>query len=114
MINQRYMVVLKGNSQQLEISSNQERLRQSVPFSWVPNEWYTIKSRVDVDAKGSGVIRAKAWKKTEPEPEAWTVEFTHKTAHSNGAPGLFSFTPQEQRAWIDNVSVKPNTSPNLK
>ncbi len=114
LINQRYMVVLKGNSQQLEISSNQERLRQSVPFSWTPNEWYTIKSRVDVDSKGSGVIRAKAWKKSEPEPEAWTIEFAHKTAHANGAPGLFSFTPQEQRAWIDNISVKANSAANAQ
>jgi hypothetical protein len=110
MINQRYLVVLKGNSQELEISSNQERLRHTVRFPWTPNEWYTIKSRVDVDAKGSGVIRAKAWKKGDPEPDAWTIEFAHKIAHANGAPGLFSFTPQEQRAWIDNITVTPNAA----
>ena len=111
MINQRYLVVLKGNSQELEISSNQERLRHSVRFAWTPNEWYTIKSRVDVDANGAGVIRAKAWKKSDPEPDAWTIEFAHKTAHANGAPGLFSFTPNEQRAWIDNISVHPSAQP---
>jgi outer membrane protein assembly factor BamB len=110
MINQRYLVVLKGNSQELEISSNQERLRHTVRFPWTPNEWYTIKSRVDVDAKGSGVIRAKAWKKGDAEPDAWTIEFAHKIAHANGAPGLFSFTPQEQRAWIDNITVTPNAA----
>jgi outer membrane protein assembly factor BamB len=110
MINQRYLVVLKGNSQELEISSNQERLRHSVRFPWTPNEWYTIKSRVDVDAKGSGLIRAKAWKKGDPEPDVWTIEFAHKIAHANGAPGLFSFTPQEQRAWIDNITVTPNAA----
>jgi hypothetical protein len=110
MINQRYFVVLKGNYQELEISSNQERLRHKVRFPWTPNEWYTIKSRVDVDSKGSGVIRAKAWKKGDPEPDAWTIEFAHKIAHANGAPGLFSFTPQEQRAWIDNITVTPNAA----
>lgn len=109
LINQRYLVVLKGNSQQLEVSSNQERLRESVPFAWVPNQWYKIKSRVDVAPDGSGTVRAKAWKKGEDEPAAWTIEVPHKHAHAEGAPGLFAFTPQEQRAWIDNVTVTPNT-----
>jgi hypothetical protein len=109
LINQRYLVVLKGNSQQLEVSSNQERIRESVPFSWVPNQWYKIKSRVDVASDGSGVVRAKAWKKGDEEPSSWTIEVPHKHAHPEGAPGLFSFSPQEQRAWIDNISVTPNS-----
>ncbi len=110
LINQRYLVVLKGNSQALEVSSNQERLRESVPFPWVPNQWYCLKSRVDVAADGSGVVKAKAWKKGEAEPAAWTIEVPHKHAHLEGAPGLFSFTPQEQRAWIDNISIIPNNT----
>jgi hypothetical protein len=109
-INQRYLAVLKGNSQQLEISSNQERLRESVPFAWSPNQWYCLKTRVDVASDGSGVVRAKAWLKGEPEPEAWTLEVDHRNAHAHGAPGLFAFTPQEQRAWIDNVTVTPNAN----
>src|ERR1700722_16004752 len=68
-INQRYRISLKGNEQALEITSNQELLRQSVPFSWKPNAWYHLKARVDVAADGSGVVRGKAWKKGEPEPE---------------------------------------------
>ena len=110
LINQRYLVVLKGNSQQLEVSSNQERFRESVPFAWVPNQWYRIKARVDVAADGSGSVKAKAWKKGEEEPAVWTIEVAHKHAHTEGAPGLFSFTPQEQRAWIDNISVVPNNT----
>ncbi|NBV85457.1 MAG: hypothetical protein EBS01_04165, partial [Verrucomicrobia bacterium] len=110
LVNQRYLVVLKGNSQQLEVSSNQERLRESVPFSWVPNQWYCLKARVDVSPDGSGVVKAKAWKKGESEPSTWTIEVPHKKAHLEGAPGLFSFTPQEQRAWIDNISIVPNTT----
>ncbi|MEK0447474.1 MAG: hypothetical protein RLZZ399_2795, partial [Verrucomicrobiota bacterium] len=108
LINQRYLIVLKGNSQSLEVSSNQERIRESVPFSWTPNQWYRLKTRVDVAKDGSGVVRAKAWKKTDPEPEAWTIEVTHRVAHTEGAPGIFSFTPQEQRAWLDNISVTSN------
>ena len=39
------------------------------PFAWEPNAWYHLKTRVDVAADGSGVVRAKAWKKGEPEPD---------------------------------------------
>lgn len=108
LINQRYLVVLKGNAQQLEVSSNQERLRQSVPFKMSPNQWYRLKARVDVAADGSGVVRAKAWKKDEPEPDAWNIEVPHKNANPQGCPGFYSLAPLDQHAWIDNISVTPN------
>lgn len=113
LINQRYIVVLKGNEQKLEINSNFERLRypaaDSPPnFKWLPNVWYRLKSRVDVAADGSGVVRAKAWRKGEPEPDQWTLEVPHKYAHQNGSPGLFGFSPQDMRVYIDNVAVTPN------
>jgi len=110
LICQRYLIALKGNDQKLEISSNFERLR--VPegtappnFRWSPNAWYTMKARVDNKADGTGVVRAKAWKKGEPEPEGWLLEVPHQTAHQEGAPGLYGFSPQEMRVFIDNVSV---------
>jgi outer membrane protein assembly factor BamB len=108
LVNQRYLIALKGNAQVIEVSSNQELFLKAVPFKWSPNEWYHLKTRVDVAADGSGVVRAKAWKKGEPEPDAWSIEVPHQHAHEEGSPGLFSFTPQEQRAWIDNVEVKSN------
>ena len=108
LVNQRYLIILKGNSQQVEISSNQERVKHAVPFAWTPNQWYHMKSRVDVAQDGKGVVRGKVWKKGDPEPDAWTIEFEHQTAHRNGAPGVFSFTPQEQRAWIDNIEITKN------
>jgi len=107
-INQRYAIILKGNSQQLEINSNQERIKEAVPFKWTANTWYHIKARVDVAANGSGVVRAKAWAKGETEPDKWLIEVKHNRAHPMGNPGVFAFAPQEQRAWIDNVSVTAN------
>lgn len=107
-VNQRYAIILKGNAQELEVNSNQERLKVAVPFKWSPNVWYTLKSRVDLAADGTGVVRAKAWKKGDPEPEAWTIEVPHRTAHRQGSPGLFAFSPQEMRVFIDNVSVVKN------
>ena len=109
LVNQRYLIALKGNSQQLEVSSNQERLRANVHFRWLPNVWYTLKTRVDVAADGTGVVRAKVWPRGEPEPAAWTIEVPHKTAHQQGAPGLYGFSPQDMRVFIDNIRVTPNS-----
>jgi outer membrane protein assembly factor BamB len=107
-INQRYILVLKGNSQELEVNSNQERIKTAVKFAWTPNTWYRLKARVDVAADGSGVVRGKAWKRGDPEPAAWNIEVPHQIAHASGSPGLFGFAPQEQRVCIDNISVTGN------
>lgn len=108
-INQRYLIALLGNSQELEVSSNQERVKAAVPFKWTPHTWYRLKTRVDVAPDGSGVVRAKAWKRGDPEPESWTIEVPHKHAHANGSPGLFGFAPQSLfRVYIDNITVTPN------
>jgi hypothetical protein len=53
-------------------------------------------------------VRAKAWKKGEPEPDKWTIEVPHKTAHQSGSPGLFGFSPQDMKVFIDNIVVTPN------
>jgi hypothetical protein len=109
-INQRYFVVLNGNSQELEVISNQERIKVAAPFKWTPKVWYRLKSRVDVAPNGSGIIRAKAWKKGDAEPAKWNLEVPHRNAHKNGSPGLFGFSPQSLfRVYIDNISVTPNS-----
>lgn len=108
LINQRYAVILKGNSQEIEVNSNQERIKVSKPFKWSPNTWYTLKVRVDVADDGSGVVRGKAWKKGDPEPTEWTIEVPHRVAHRTGSPGLFGFAPQEQRVALDNITVLAN------
>ncbi|MDB4746503.1 hypothetical protein OAG52_04885, partial [Verrucomicrobia bacterium] len=109
LINQRYVIELIGNWQKLEVSSNHDRVKVSVPFKWSTKTWYRLKSRVDVASDGSGVVRAKAWKRGEPEPSAWTIEVPHKIAHPKGAPGLRGFSPQSRYSvYVDNVSVYPN------
>lgn len=108
-INQRYYVILNGNADELEINSNQERIKVTVPFKVQTKIWYRMKTRVDVKPDGSGVVRAKVWKKEEAEPAAWTIEVPHKTVHKQGAPGLFGYAPQALfKAYIDNISVTPN------
>ncbi|MCB9891427.1 MAG: PQQ-binding-like beta-propeller repeat protein [Planctomycetes bacterium] len=109
-INQRYLIQLKGNYQSLEVSSNLELFKEEVPFRWAAKTWYTLKSRVDVQPDGSGIVRAKVWKRGDPEPEAWTIEVTHPHAHTQGSPGVFGFAPQSRfSVYLDNLSVTPNT-----
>ena len=107
LVNQHYYIVLKGAAKELEVNSTQELFRHAAPFETLPNVWYRLKARVDLAADGSGVIRAKAWKKGEAEPKGWTIEVPHKHAHDSGAPGLFSFAPQK-RTFIDNIVVTQN------
>jgi len=107
-INQRYAIILKGTFQQIEINSNVERVQFTAPFAWRPNIWYTLKTRVEVDTNGAGTIRAKVWKKGDPEPEKWTLEARHETAHRKGAPGIFGFSPTDEAVYVDNVSVTKN------
>ena len=107
-INQRYRVSLKGNEQVLEITSNEQLLDVIAPFHWAPNEWYHLKARVDVAADGSGVVRGKAWKRGDTEPAAWVCEAPVPHANANGCPGLFAFSPQNMRVYIDNIAVTAN------
>ncbi len=108
-INQRYIIDLVGNSNEIEIISNPERVWHKVPFPVQANQWYTLKTRVDIAADGSGVVRGKAWPKGETEPEAWTIEYHHKEAHKNGCPGIFGFSPQSmKKVYVDNIIVTPN------
>lgn len=109
LINQRYLICLRGNASKLEVSSNPERLKQEVPFKAVAGTWYTLKTKVDVAKDGSGVVMAKIWDKAQPEPSAWTIEVKVPRAHKNGSPGIFALTPMNQkRVYLDNLSVTPN------
>jgi len=108
-INQRYLICLRGNANKLEVSSNPERLKVEGNFKVSANTWYTLKTRVDVNEDGSGVVRGKVWPKGEAEPEAWTVEAKVPKAHKQGSPGIFGFSQMNQkRVFMDNLSITPN------
>ena len=109
MINQRYLIILKGNHQALEVTSNEELIKERVKFRWKAGKWYRLKSRVDTNPDGSGVVRAKAWQRDLPEPDAWTIEVQVPNVNRNGSPGLYGFTPQSRfRVYLDNIKVTPN------
>ena len=109
LINQRYIIRLKGNEDKIEVNSNVERLRVSAPVSLAPKIWYRLKTRVDVDKEGTATIRGKVWKREEPEPEKWTIEVKHEHGHENGVPGIYGLSPQPAfRVYVDNIEITPN------
>ena len=109
LINQRYIFALIGNSQKLEIISNYDRFRHSVPFSFKTKIWYKLKTRVDILEDGTGMIRAKAWPKSAEEPETWTIEVSHNNPHLQGAPGVYAMSPQsKKKVYFDNLSINYN------
>lgn len=108
LVNQRYLITLDGNRRILEVSSNHERVKESVKFRILPNVFYHLKTHVVRQADGSGAVRAKAWKRGTDEPAEWTIEVKLKNVHEKGAPGIFAFSPQAQkRVYIDNIKLSP-------
>ncbi len=105
-VNQRYLITLVGNSQQLEISSNYDRVRSSTKFRIRPDTWYHLKTWVERKDDGTGTVHAKAWPRGEDEPADWTLSVPVKHCHSQGAPAVFAFSPQAQkRVYIDNIKL---------
>lgn len=111
LVNQRYLITLVGNSRILEVSSNHERLKQSVPFKMKANQWYRLKTRVKAKPDGSGTIYAKAWPRDQEEPAEWTLEVPVRHCQPHGSPGILAFSPQSQkRVYIDNIKITPATN----
>lgn len=109
LINQRYIISLKGSHGQIEVSSNHERVKEAVDFDIKPKTWYTLKTRVDVNPDGTGVVRGKAWQRGSAEPDAWNIEVKVPHVHTKGSPGLFGFAPSNQFAvYVDNIKITAN------
>ncbi len=107
-LHQRYLIALKGNQRVLEISSNQDRLKRSVPFRMEPGVWYRLVSEVQTGEDGVAHVRAKAWPVGTSEPDAWTITVDHEEGHRHGAPGLFGFTPPNlHKVHLDDLVVRP-------
>jgi hypothetical protein len=107
-IAQRYTLDLKGEVQELQIRTwpPQLRMAKSVPFKWEAGVWYTVKLRASIE-NDKAVLRGKAWKRGEPEPEGWTVTAEDESPNLTGSPGLFGNATNAE-VFIDNISVVEN------
>jgi outer membrane protein assembly factor BamB len=108
LINQRYVIVLFGNSQHLELHPWQaaDEMTVRVPFKWDLNTWYRMKLRVENRSDGTTLVQGKVWQKDQPEPAAWTIQKTDTIPHRKGAPGLYGDGISD--IFFDNVRVYRN------
>lgn len=109
LINQRYVMVLLGQSQELQIDTwaTQLRLHTKIDFPCQPGAWYTMKFTTDVK-DGKATLRGKVWPRDQKEPADWTIVATDDMPNLMGAPGLFGNTTDAE-AYLDNISVTRNT-----
>ena len=109
LINQRYVLVLFGNDQKLELHPWQaaDEMTVRVPnVKWDINTWYRMKLRVENRPNGVTLIQGKVWPKDQPEPKVWTVEKLDTIGHRQGAPGLYGDGASDM--FFDNVRVYKN------
>lgn len=103
----RYNLILKGNTAKLGFQdwAPHPRIGNEVRFRSDPNVWYTLKMRVDLQQDGAH-LHGKAWKRGDPEPEAWTVEAVDPHPNLTGSPGLYLYSLAP--CLVDNVTVTQN------
>jgi outer membrane protein assembly factor BamB len=108
-IAQRYVLVIFGNSQKVELQPWQPAVKMTVsaPFQWKADTWYRVKMEAQNQKDGTTRVRAKVWPRGETEPTAWLVEKIDKIGHKQGSPGVYADAPWG--AYFDNIKVTPNT-----
>ena len=105
---QRYMLMLFGNGQKIELQPWQAAPGRTVsaPFEWKPETWYRVKLQVQNEADGVTIARGKVWPRGEAEPAAWMIEKKDAIGHREGAPGIYADPANE--IYFDNITVSAN------
>ncbi len=107
--NSGYTLDLQGAAQSLVVRSwrAERRMMQKIDFPWQMGVWYTLKLRVDLQADGQGghlaIVRGKAWKRDQQEPEDWNLTAEDPRPVAAGSPGLYTYAPVE--SYFDNIRV---------
>jgi outer membrane protein assembly factor BamB len=108
-INQRYILMLFGNNQKIELQPWQAANEMTVSvdnFTWPVNTWYRMKLRVQNRPDGSTLVQGKVWPAADAEPAAWTIEKVDRIPHRAGAPGLYGDGISD--VFFDNFKVYRN------
>ncbi|MBY0457128.1 MAG: hypothetical protein K2V38_07315 [Gemmataceae bacterium] len=125
LVNSRYTLILDGKpdpetgKRTLRITAWEvkPRINAVAEFDWQPDAWYTVKFAVELTDKGA-LLRCKAWKKGDKEPEKWTLEFLDPHPNKLGAAGLYGYISNVTDVggkiaagsplYFDNLSITPN------
>lgn len=109
LINQRYVLMLFGNNQKLELQPWQAANEMTVSvanLTWPLNAWYRMKLRVQNRPDGTTLAQGKVWPRDQAEPAAWTIEKVDRIPHRAGAPGLYGDGISD--VFFDNFKVYKN------
>jgi outer membrane protein assembly factor BamB len=109
LVSHRYTLAMMGNRKKLMIRtwlSELIRFSKVIPFEFDTNVWYRMKLRVDVaDGGEKATVRGKVWKKSEAEPDEWTIEAEDALPHTHGSPGIYGYSAADIS--YDNIKVTP-------
>jgi hypothetical protein len=86
------------------------RFSKTIPFTWKPDVWYTVKFQASAEGTGDGaraVLRGKVWPRDDKEPAEWTIEAVDEVPNLVGSPGLYGDATNAE-VYIDNITVTPN------
>jgi hypothetical protein len=109
LVSHRYTLDLQGNKQRMMVrtwTSEPERFSEEVSFRFDPNVWYRLRFRVEPsEENGPTRVMAKAWKRDEPEPDAWTIDVVDPIGNSHGSAGIYGFALAD--IYYDDWKVLP-------
>jgi hypothetical protein len=100
----RYILDLQGIHQRLQVRSWSSDLRMAkhVDFNWETDVWYVMKMRVDL-VDEEAIVLGKVWKKSDPEPNQWTIKAIDPLPNKTGSPGIYGYSAAE--IYYDNLKV---------
>jgi outer membrane protein assembly factor BamB len=107
-IAQRFKFFVYANSQRLVLNPWQPETKRAVtqPIQWEPDVWYRMKLRVDNLPGGKVRARGKVWRRDEPEPTDWLIEYLDSAGNRQGSPGLYADAYAD--IFFDNLKITPN------
>ncbi|MFO0865376.1 MAG: PQQ-binding-like beta-propeller repeat protein [Gemmataceae bacterium] len=114
-VNNRYTLLLWGNSGKLRLASWEAlpRVDRTIPYKLEPGQWYRLKLAVDSNGKTS-TAKGKIWKRGEQEPSDWTISVDDPRPNNEGAPALYGYVtgiPEGgagTEIYYDNVKITTN------
>ncbi len=112
----RYTLMFSGNVQKLRLLAWDAlpRVDKTVNYDFKPGVWYRLKLTTEI-VKGKGVIKGKAWPRSEKEPAEWTVELIDSNPNYEGSAALYGYVTGNfndvpgTEIYFDNVRVTPHS-----
>jgi hypothetical protein len=109
-INQRYVLEIKGTDQECVLhiwpTALPYSLNHTIPYKWNADEWYRLKLMVQQESNRA-IVKGKVWPANAPEPQEWTVQMDDTVPNKNGNPGLWGFS-NDHEIYYDNIIVTEN------